>query len=374
VAGKLIYKVRGQDDEINGVSWCPQYSITANKILGKQKQKRMESFSASSRMERIRNNLEPSEALEAAIADRKQTKDESLNKQEEEEEVIIPEDDMFDVYKDHEANEFGHKKFEPEDILVKVKDEPKDDFLTECQRLKEAILKNKNEPEESIESLVEAMDKAHVKEVPGDGDKQQDLTQETLETTTETHESTQETQESTQESQEPKQETHENNEYKHLLASVGKYGGVRIWTQTGKLLASCTVLFPLKKDQKDHKNKGPNWPTLHWFKPDSLLLADGKNQVLEANPLNIDAKNKLDWRVVHSLHRRGLYFLSSNAPRVQTPDILADPASHNWVVWTIGQDRNVISYNMKENKKIEVFASCGAFFYDIKPCAYDAGK
>lgn len=167
-------------------------------------------------MERIRNNLEPSEALEAAIADRKQTKEKTPHKEveDEEEEVIIPEDDMFDIYKDHEANEFGHKKYEPEDILVKVKDEPEDDFLAECHRLKEAILKNKNEPEESIESLVEAMDKAHVKETPGDGGKEQESTLETQISTQETLEPTQETQESTQ----------ENNEYKHLLASIGKYG------------------------------------------------------------------------------------------------------------------------------------------------------
>lgn len=155
-------------------------------------------------MDRIRNDLEPSEALEAAIAEVGSTKEKTKQpEEEEEEEVIIPEDDMFDVYKDHEANEFGHKKYEPEDIYVKVKEEAQDDFLVECEKLKAEILKNKNEPEESIESLVEALDKAHVEDTPGDGDTGQEPTQAT---------------------QERESLSTDNNEYKHLLASVGKYG------------------------------------------------------------------------------------------------------------------------------------------------------
>lgn len=206
MSSKLIYKVRGQDDVINKVSWCPQYAVTVKKSMSKEKHKPRASSSASSRMDRIRKDKTPSEALEKALEEKDQKEKEKdqrekENKEEEEEEdeedVSISEDDMFDVYKDHEDNEFGHKKYEPEDILVKVKEEAKDDFLAECERLKAEILKKKNEPEESIESLVEALDKAHVEE-KGDGDCK-DLTEES--------------------------EVNETScEYTHLLASIGKYG------------------------------------------------------------------------------------------------------------------------------------------------------
>lgn len=218
IAGKLIYKIRGQDDEINRVSWCPQYSVTVSKTLGKEKQKK-KGFTVSSRMDRIRNDLEPSEALETAIAEKSLTK-ENKNPQDEEE-VIIPEDSMFDVYKDHEDNEFGHKKFEPENIIVKVKAEPKDDFLAECEKLKAAILKNKNEPEESIEFLVDALDKAHVDETSTGVAHTEKEPQESLH---DSPESLYENQELSNETQEVPHDTQENNEYRHLLATIGKYG------------------------------------------------------------------------------------------------------------------------------------------------------
>lgn len=108
-------------------------------------------------MEAIRNEAEKENILEQSGIIKKLPEDSF-------DESVVEEDDMFDIYKDHEADEFGHKKYEPEDILVKVKEEKKedDDYLAECLKLKEEILKRKNQEEESIESLVEALDKAHV--------------------------------------------------------------------------------------------------------------------------------------------------------------------------------------------------------------------
>jgi hypothetical protein len=77
--------------------------------------------------------------------------------------VVESEDDMFDIYKDHEDNEFGHKKYQPEEILVTIPNEIKhDDYLADCMKLKEEILKRKNNAESSIQSLVNALDKTHV--------------------------------------------------------------------------------------------------------------------------------------------------------------------------------------------------------------------
>lgn len=77
--------------------------------------------------------------------------------------AVVQEDDMFDIYKDHEADEFGHKKYQPEDIYVKVSTETKqDDYLAECLKLKDEILKRKAEGESSMQSLVDALDNTHV--------------------------------------------------------------------------------------------------------------------------------------------------------------------------------------------------------------------
>lgn len=76
---------------------------------------------------------------------------------------VVQEDDMFDIYKEPDLEEFGHKKYQPVNIVVKVKEEiAQDDYLTECVKLKEEIMKKKNQGEPTIESLVEAMDKTEL--------------------------------------------------------------------------------------------------------------------------------------------------------------------------------------------------------------------
>lgn len=149
--GKICYKVRGYDDEIMQLSWCPQLEVLVRKTLKESEAK----SSISNRMEKIRLTDENSHLDKSGVT--KELPEDSF------EESIVQEDDMFDIYKDHEADEFGHKKFEPIDIIVKVKDENSpDDFLTECSKLKEDILKKKTENEQTVTSLVEAMAKASV--------------------------------------------------------------------------------------------------------------------------------------------------------------------------------------------------------------------
>lgn len=158
-----MYKVRGQDDEIMNLSWCPQYEVQIKKLLddvlrtgssGSTSQKpNPKKFSASDRMAKIRQNIEPDEKDVSGVV--KNLPDDSFEDFE-----VVQEDDTFDIYKDHEADEFGHKKYEPEDILVKVKESKKEiDYLTECLKLKNAILNKKTAPEPTIEDLVETLDK-----------------------------------------------------------------------------------------------------------------------------------------------------------------------------------------------------------------------
>lgn len=149
--GKIYYKVRGYDNEIMKLSWCPQLEVLVLKALEESDTK----SSISSRMEKIRLTDESSNLDKSGVT--KELPEDSF------EETIVQEDDMFDIYKDHEADEFGHKKFEPIDVIVKVKDEDKsDDFLSECSKLKQDILKRKTENEQTVTSLVEAMAKASV--------------------------------------------------------------------------------------------------------------------------------------------------------------------------------------------------------------------
>ncbi|XP_061706245.1 gem-associated protein 5-like [Cydia pomonella] len=362
-AGNLIYKVRSQDDEIMNVSWCPQYEVQVEKsvdesqrfgivtdktIKSKSKkgaaQKESQKSSASDRMEKIRQQLDLEENYTSGI--KKDLPQDSF-----EDFVVVPDDDMFDIYKDHEADEFGHKKYEPEDILVKIK-EPKEqnDYLAECLKLKDAILKKKNEPEPSIESLVEALEKSDINsescpkgELPSGSKIMSDASQE-------------ETTPSKDEQEEPSSVSSVHM-HKHLLATIGKQGGVRIWSKTGKLVASCA----LKQQQGRFRN---SWATLAWCQPELLLIADGKNQLLECNPLKPDCKNKLETKLVHTLHKRGLHCVATNAWRASA----AAP-----VAWSVSQDRSLVRYSLCD-RSTTVYNTCGGFIYNVQYCPYDVNK
>ncbi|CAH0397346.1 unnamed protein product [Chilo suppressalis] len=341
--GKIIYKVRGQDDEIANLSWCPQYEVSLKKVL--KESERRASLTNTNEVDGVVKNNE--EELDASGCGKKLPEDsfdESL--------VVVPEDDMFDIYKDHEADEFGHKKYQPEEILVKVHSgsNEQDDYLSECLKLKEVIIKRKTQADASIQSLVDTLDKTHV-----DSSKVENLPG----STTNCSESeTQDLNEDTEASE---------HIHKHLLATISKYGGVRIWSKTGKLIGSCAVS---NTSNKQSKAKLPFWPTLLWYKSDVLLLADGKNNLLGCNPIKLDCKNKLDWNVVHALHKRGIYSITSNAPRVQS----GTEANDDWHVWTTSQERIIVQYSLNKREKVAIHPTCGGFIYTVLPCPYDAGK
>ncbi|CAG9791806.1 unnamed protein product [Diatraea saccharalis] len=330
--GKIVYKVRGQDDEVSNLSWCPQYEVSLKKIL-KESEKRGNNPNATN--EEVSTDTE----LNASGCE-KNLPDDSFN-----ESQIVAEDDMFDIYKDHEADEFGHKKYQPEEILVKVHQavDEKGDYLAECLKLKEDIIKRKNQADASIQSLVDSLDKTHVHKSEDISDtKDSDMTKvDEIEASEHIH--------------------------KHLLATISKYGSVRVWSKSGKLIGSCVIP---NMNSKHSKNKAPFWPTLLWYKSNVLLLADGKNNLLECNPLKLDCKNKLDWNVVHTLHKRNIYCIASNAPRVQS----SNEANEEWSIWTTSQDRNIIQYSLSERHPVAIHATCGGFIYSVQPCPYDAGK
>lgn len=150
--GKILYKIRVQDHDIVNVSWCPQYQVVIKKSL---QEKFVKKSNLAERLEQIRSEDNEQSLNDSGVV--KSLPDDSFD------ETLVEEDDTFDIYKDHEADEFGHKKFEPEDIIVKVKVEKEpDDFLTECLKLKEDILKMKNECEQSVDNLAESLDNTHI--------------------------------------------------------------------------------------------------------------------------------------------------------------------------------------------------------------------
>lgn len=193
-----MYKVRGQDDEITNLSWCPQYELQVVKYNGAE---RLSTLSKLQPREDKRHMLDKNESHLT-----KELPQDSF------EGSSCQEDDMFDIYEDHEANEFGHKKYVPEDIVVKTKEKKHEEtnYLQECLSLRELLLKRKAETEEtSIESLVEAMDKAQVANSSAAENS----------TSSEAKASESETSESKEINSQSKLETHE-----HLLATIGIHG------------------------------------------------------------------------------------------------------------------------------------------------------
>ncbi|XP_063892703.1 uncharacterized protein LOC135117406 [Helicoverpa armigera] len=351
--GSILYKVRSQDEEVANLSWCPQYEVTVKKTF-----KETKSF-LTDRLASIRSEGTNSKTKETNVLEQsgigKTLPDDSFD------DSIVQEDDTFDIYADHEAEEFGHKKYVPEDIVVKVKKEKAADvdYLAECLKLKEEILRRKNQTEPSIESLVDALDKTHV-ETANLADTEVDSAQ----TQAESVEAS--TSKAKCDNTDAKVANESSHYHKHLLASIGKNGGVRVWSKSGQLVSSSIV----NASQKTVK-KGPVASTILWYKADTLLIVDPKSQLMETNPLQINNKNKLACQLVHQQHKRGMYCIVTNAPRVQTETTVP---SDDWSVWSASQDRNIIRYCLKSKKSLAVHSTCGGFLYTVLSCPYDAGK
>ncbi|CAK1551614.1 unnamed protein product [Leptosia nina] len=360
--GKILYKVRGQNEETINVSWCPQYEVHVKKTLDVTEVK----SNLVDRLAKIRLEGTDEKLNKSGLA--KDLPDDSFN------DSIVQEDDMFDIYKDHEEDEFGHKKYKPEIIRVRCHEEKKEDsdFLADCLKLKKDLLDRKNAPEESIESLVNALDNAHVDDSNSEAKSEEG---------SDTAEVNKENSADTVAVEERGCHTH-----KHLLASIGKLGSVRIWSKTGKLVGSCAVTT---SNSKNFKTKIPGWATLNWYRPNMLLIADGKSQLLTCNPLKVDSKNKLHWTVEHALHKRGLHCIATNAPRLikvtdsnrktdgaksKCENIIEDLDENfkDCVIWTTAQDRSIVCYSVEKHECIAMYNSCGGYVYCIDPCPYDA--
>ncbi|VVC89881.1 unnamed protein product [Leptidea sinapis] len=358
--GRVLYKVRGQNDEILSVSWCPQYEVCLKKLVDFCEEESV----LTKRLAKIREVGSKTKNHSGILKD---LPDDSFD------ETIVEEDDTFDIYKDHEANEFGHKKYEPEEVLVKVaeKNAPEDDFLAECLRLKKDLLDRKNKEEETITGLVEALDNTHMKNVSSKCTSSSAVSNENSET-----------------EDIIKQEDASSHKHKNLLASIGKTGGLRIWSRSGKLVASCSIPIGQQKNKVTHSDV--KWATVLWYKPDLLLIADGRSQLLKCNPLQINSKTKLRWKMIHNLHQSGLFCIASNAPRIQNTicqqdgeisnkidekcEINGNVNSDKWIIWTASQDRDVICYSVEKDEVIAYYKSCGSFIYAIEACPYDARR
>lgn len=150
-SGKILYKVRGQDDEVLRLMWCPQYEVTVRKTVAESSKR----WTAMERIDRIRNEPEPEDVdpPEAFAVEKKldlpiesletSGTDKNLPEDSFDDSISVPEDDMFDIYKDHEADEFGHKKYVPEAVYVKVELPHKSIYLLKpifCKLIKSSPL------------------------------------------------------------------------------------------------------------------------------------------------------------------------------------------------------------------------------------------
>ncbi|KAJ2938828.1 hypothetical protein O0L34_g18453 [Tuta absoluta] len=391
---RIVYKVRGQDDEILKVSWCPQYEVAVRKAL---KEVKIKNSAATQRLENIRQEPETPEKLKqldekvknsettdkpilinensepVTDADKAQHDESGMGKTLPEDsfdesaiqdnESIVQEDDMFDIYKDHEADEFGHKKFQPIDVMVKVPTETvKDDYLADCLKLKDEILKRKAESDTSIGELVDAMDKTKLDTKP----EEQASTSSTGKPTPSV------------EGRITKGEVESSvHIHKHLLATISKQGGVRVWSKSGKLVGSSAVYNGNMQNAGKGKGAGGGGradkrgyvSTLVWATPDLLLLGDGNNHVLDCNPLKIDCKNKMQWKPMYTLHTRGMFAIAVNTPRVQEPSYRPDDV----VVWSAAQDRSLVRYSVSSKQHV-THMTCGGYIYSVSPCPYDARR
>lgn len=336
---KVLYKIRGHNDEMIYLSWCPQYAVEVSKpppdpVKSKQKSK-------SSANHKNASQTSHGQAESEITGEEADTSDKE----------IVEEEDLFDMYKDHSANEFGHKKYVPEDILVKVKPEEEvGDFLAECNKLKSDILKlNTEEP--SIETLVHAFDKTNMSETAS----------------VKSTELTEEDGNKTKDKSVPKRKTSEEAKnvqtHLHLLASVSRNGVVQIWSKSGKQVG---VHFP----HGSYKNqKAVNNSTILWFTADVLLVTDHFNQIVKINPLDVNHRHMLQSELfITTPHRRQPYCLVSSVPRVQTA------IESEGTVWTISQDRYMVQYCVKTRKMLSCASTTGGFVYSIATCPYDANR
>ncbi|KAL4710304.1 hypothetical protein ACJJTC_011120 [Scirpophaga incertulas] len=394
----IVYKVRCQDDEIVNISWCPQYDITIKKFLNQKSKKQKSKIVGVAVCDDDKN----------ISAIKKHLPEDSFD-----DSIVKSEDDMFDIYKDHASEEFGHKKYIPEDIIVRVTTEKQsDDYLDECLKLKEEILKRKFNAESSIERLVEALDKAHVDDnsqavaistpqpsMSNEKDNEQNTVEAVCDdnsydfensnsqpSTSNEKDNEQNTevvcdetsQDDANSNTQPSTSNEKDNEqtatevvidtsYCHLLATISKNGNICILSKTGKILATCAA--KMSNVKKNQKLKSSSTPSLLWYKPDVLLFSDNKEPLLKCNPLIVDSKNQMKYETVHSFHKRPIFCIVSNAPRKQT----ADDCDKDWPIWTTSQDRRLIRYSLEKDTKF-IFNTCGGYVYNIAPCPYDASK
>ena len=85
------------------------------------------------------------------------------------------------------------------------------------------------------------------------------------------------------------------------------------------------------------------------------------------------SKNKIEWRILHTLHKRGLFCITTNAPKVQSSD-QPEHICDDWKIYTAAQDRNIVCYSYEKKQKEVIYSTCGGFLYAIHSCPYDAKK
>ncbi|XP_066583627.1 gem-associated protein 5 isoform X2 [Prorops nasuta] len=165
-----------------------------------------------------------------------------------------------------------------------------------------------------------------------------------------------------------------------LLASGGKDRSIFLWKAGGDGRCQIELTLPSAPftPQHQHRNKqnSPvgNWTVVSWVKP-MLLLSSSNWGELIAWDLSKFTKNKPTCKLIHAGHSRGLFCIAS-MPLNITNELDDWRTSSSNVVWTLAQDRIIISCTVSEIKtSTEHFIPTqGGFIYCIASCPLETSR
>lgn len=128
---------------------------------------------------------------------------------------------------------------------------------------------------------------------------------------------------------------HENESKETFLATTGRDKTIKLWaTNEGKCVAQSKLPgnTGVHRPRPAQDDKRSTWVALHWLNERHILSSGLSGELImwEVGP-------KMSWKIVHKLHTRGLFNISSYVTE-----------NNQEMVWTSAQDRNVILWPIIE--------------------------
>lgn len=343
--GKVLKKFRGHDSTIQSISWCPVADVTVQKQVAVLVAKTP-----------ITTPSQVEAKIDRSVEGRRLNLDESIRSTEGPcgDDAPPPDDDIFDIYQEPEDTEFGHKKYQPEEIVVKSKKNKRNgDFMSECLKLKNDILLLQSPESDSKGEMLEA-----------DVNSLSDMMESTgLNGTPKSRfskcgTSSSDADKSFGEEMNEKEEV-SSNTYGYLFASKCQQGKLCIWDSAGKLVAS-------------HKGQKHTSAALYWHSKEVLLFSDSNHALHECNPTWLNSKNSFSTNLIHSLHKKGITGISSTSLRKQPNDCLE--LKDDYQIVSSSMDRRLVRCSYPGKQVVGNYASFGGYVYMLTTSPIDPTK